>query len=164
MTDSAVTVSVCRSERESWDTIWKWAWFCRDVWWHSSQQEVEPRMESLFAVLDSLGVRSVLDCACGLGTKTVLIAKRGYDVEGADGSPVAAEYAPILAGDDGVSIRFLHTRNERLGQTCGRTYDCVYSDGFDEFATREELATSARGIHAVLDDGGIFVFSGTPPE
>ena len=117
-------------------------------------------MNSLFATLDSLEVSSILDCACGLGTKTALLAKHGYDVEGADASPIAAHYAPKLATAEGLCIRFLHARNEELGQVCSRTYDCVYSDGFDELATREELVSSAKGIYEVLTDGGVFVFAG----
>ena len=75
MAYSDVTVSVCQTECESWDTIWKWGWFSRDTWWHPYQQEVRPWMNSLFATLDSLEVSSILDCACGLGTKTALLAK-----------------------------------------------------------------------------------------
>ena len=164
MEQTPVAISICSTEPESWDTIWKWSWFCRDFWWEGYRREAETAVADLFAFLRTRSVRSVLDCACGLGMKTILFAEQGYEVEGADASAVAAEYAPKLAAEKGLGIRFIHARNEELGQKCGRTYDCVFSDGFDELATHEALVCSARGIYAVLNDGGILVFSGIAPE
>jgi len=161
---SPVEISICSTESESWDTIWKWTWFRRDAWWPSYRLEQEPGVQDLCSLLRKHGVKSLLDAACGLGAKTIVLTERGFEVEGADASPVAAEYARVLAAEEGRTIRFLHASNEELGRTCGHTYDCVFSDGFDELPTREMLSASARGIYEVLEEGGLFVFSGIPPE
>ena len=70
-----------------------------------------------------------------------------------DASAVVAKYAPKLAAEKGFIIRVMHACNADLEKKCGRTYDCIFSDGLDELATRDVLAASASGIYAVLNDG-----------
>jgi SAM-dependent methyltransferase len=162
MSGGPAEISVCSTESESWDTIWKWGWFARDEWWESYRQELTGATRALFALLDERNVKSVLDASCGLGVKTILLAEHGYQVEGADASAVGVRYAPRLAEEHGRRIRFFHSSNEDLGRHSGRTYDCVFSDGFDELPSREILAASARGIYSVLHQGGFFVFGCLP--
>ena len=66
-------------------------------------------------MLPKLDVGSVLDCSCGLGCKTILLAEMGYEVEGADGSAFAVKCAAELAAEEGHSIRFFRARWETLG-------------------------------------------------
>ncbi|MDI6805572.1 MAG: class I SAM-dependent methyltransferase [Candidatus Bathyarchaeia archaeon] len=94
-----------------------------------------------------------MDCSCGLGYKTVLFAK-----EGSDASAIAIKYAPQLARDEGVSIRFFRSQYEELNKKCGRRYDCVWSDNFDEISTYEYLKVAAKSIYSVLNNDGKFVF------
>jgi hypothetical protein len=88
----------------------------------------------------------------------------GYEIEGSDGSTVAIKYAPQLAKEEGVNIRFFHSRWEKLGKKCGRTYDCVFNDYFGEIGTREAMKSAAKGIYSVLNKGGKFIFHGLNPE
>lgn len=164
MTDERVPIFICPTESQSWDKIWQWAWFTRDSWWSSYRQEAEPTASDLVKLLQQRGARSVLDAACGLGRMTILLAESGFEAEGADASAVAASQAPQLAREKGFSIRIMHARNEELGQKCGRTYDSIFSDGFDELASRDVLAASARGMYAVLRDGGFLAFVGIPQD
>jgi 2-polyprenyl-3-methyl-5-hydroxy-6-metoxy-1,4-benzoquinol methylase len=159
-----VQLSVCSNEAESWDTIWKWWWFTRAPRESTYWEENQAAMTELSALLTDLHVKSVLDSSCGLGYKTILLAKMGYECEGSDASPVAIKYAPHLAEEQELRLRFFQSTYEELGQKCGRMYDCVFSDYFDEIATRETLEASARGIHSVLHHGGRLVFSGIPAE
>ena len=104
MTDTRVPIRLCSTESESWDMIWRWTWFSREAWWPSSRQEAEPGLSGLVTLLRQRGVRSVLDAACGLGRKTILLAERGFEVEGADASAVAVTYAPRLAAEKGLTM------------------------------------------------------------
>lgn len=163
MSGDPVIVSVCSTESESWDTIWKWSWLARDAWLRPYRKELAEGMGALRTLLDEHNVRTVLDASCGLGVKTIILAEQGYQVEGADSSAIGVQYAPKLAEEHGKRVRFFHSSNEDLGRLSGRTYDCVFSDGFDELPSREILAASARGVHSVLDPGGLFVFGCLPP-
>jgi len=159
-----VEIKICSNEEESWDIVWKWSWFTRELWESKYWNEVRKSLKPLFQLLTQLKVKSVLDCSCGLGFKTLLIAEKGYEAEGSDGSAIAVRYASQLARERGVNIRFFHSRWEELGVKCGRTYDCVFSDYFDEIETYETLKASATGIYSVLNYDGKFIFSGPNPE
>ncbi|ANY09065.1 class I SAM-dependent methyltransferase [Pseudonocardia sp. HH130630-07] len=49
---------------------------------------------------------TVLDVGCGTGEHTVLLAARGVDVLGVDGSPAAVQRAGAVAAASGVDARF----------------------------------------------------------
>lgn len=121
-------------------------------------------MQALFSLLPRPPAMSILDCSCGLGFKSVLFAKMGYEVEGSDGSAIAISHAPQFAKEEGFNIRFFQSRFAELGERCGRRYDCAFSDYFDEIGTYETLKASAQGIHSVLNDGGKMIFCGPRPE
>jgi SAM-dependent methyltransferase len=159
-----VEVKISSSEEESWNTVWKWSWFMKDVWMPIYRQANQKEIDKLLPLLRKLRIKSVLDCSCGLGSKTTLLAKMGYEIEGSDGSTVAIKYAPQLAKEEGVNIRFFHSRWEELGEKCERTYDCVFNDYFDEIETREAMKSAAKGIYSVLNKGGKFIFYGLNPE
>jgi SAM-dependent methyltransferase len=136
-------------------------WFTRDVWESEYWKEEQIALQPVFSILSKLRVESILDCSCGLGYKTVLFAKAGYEVEGSDASAIAIKYAPQLAKDEGVKIRFFPSRYEELNKKCRRKYDCVWSDNFDEISTYKYLKTTARSIYSVLNYDGKFVFLAT---
>lgn len=140
--------------------IWKWIWFTKGQWRREFRKHKEGTRRALASLLPELGVRSVLDCSCGLGWKTILLAEMGFDAEGCDGSRFAVKRASQLAREEGLDIRFFHSRWEGLGKTCGRKYDCVYNDAFAWITRRKALSASAKGICAALNRGGKFVFQG----
>ncbi|RLG17789.1 hypothetical protein DRN62_00130 [Nanoarchaeota archaeon] len=159
-----VRVYVCPNELESWNTLWRWMWFTRDSWESKYWKEERIAVKPLLSLLRKLKVKSVLDCSCGLGYKTVLVAKAGYEVEGSDGSPVAIRFAPLLAEENGLKIRFFTSLYNELSERCKRKYDCVLSDNIDEISTREGMKIAAKNVHAVLNEGGKLIFSGIQPK
>jgi SAM-dependent methyltransferase len=152
---------VCANELESWGIRWKWLWFTRDVWESEYWKDEQTALKPVFRLLSKSKLKSILDCSCGLGYKTVLFAKAGYKVEGSDASVVAVKYAPQLAKDEGVNIRFFRSHYEELNRKCKRKYDCVWSDNFDEISAYEYLKAAARSIHSVLNQDGKLVFVAT---
>lgn len=159
-----VELSIYRDEKQAWDVHWKWSWFTRNIWMSEYWKRTEEALQPLFSLLPKLHVNSILDCSCGLGFKTIMFAKAGYEVEGSDASYMAVKNAPQLAKEHGVKIRFFRSLFEELGKTCRRKYDCVYSDYFDEIGTHEELRESAKGIYSVLKDNGKFIFCSFSPK
>jgi len=153
-----VKILVCPNQESSWDTIWKWEWFSRDFWKPIKREENMDGVLALHSHLSKLGIKSILDCSCGLGFKTILLAELGYEVEGSDASAIAVRYAPQLAKEEGLNIGFFRSRWEELGEEYKRKFDCVFSDAFDWITKRESLLASAKGIYSVLKKNGIFVF------
>jgi SAM-dependent methyltransferase len=149
-----------RTGAGAWDTIWKWTWFTKEQWQGDFRKRQEGTRRALASLLAKLGVNSILDCSCGLGWKTILLAEMGYDAEGSDGCGLAVRKASQLAREEGLDIRFFRARWEKLGQICGRKYDCIYNDAFAWITRRGALLASARGICAALKRGGKFVFQG----
>lgn len=149
-----------RTGLRAWDMIWKWTWFAKEQWQGEFREQRKGTRQFLESLLPELGVKSVLDCSCGLGTKTILLREMGYDVEGCDWGKVAVRHASELANAEGFDIRFFHSRWEKLAETAWRKYDCVYNDGFHWITARRSLLASARGIYSVLKRGGKFIFHG----
>jgi SAM-dependent methyltransferase len=145
---------------EAWDTIWRWTWFTRDQWQPRFRKWKEGTKRAMSSLLAKLNVKSVLDCSCGLGWKTIILAEMGYEAEGCDGSMVAVRCAMDLANQEGHNLRFFHSRWEELAQTAGRMYDCVYNDAFAWITERDSLFASAKNIASILKPGGAFVFQG----
>jgi SAM-dependent methyltransferase len=156
-------INISPNEEESWDTFWKWKWFKKDAW-RSNLRNAEDIIENrhvFTTLLSELKVGSVLDCACGMGRKTIVFAEMGYEIEGCDGSALAVRYAQQLAKEEGLKIKFFQSRWEELGKKCKRKYDCVFNDAFNWITTRKALEASAKGIYSVLKEGGKFIFFGT---
>ena len=159
-----VNVHVCQSDEESWDTLWKWSWFTREIWIMEYWKKTEEALRPVFPILSSRGIKSVLDCSCGLGFKTIMFAKMGYEVEGSDVSAVAIKYAPRLAKEQGFNIKFFRSNFKDLNKNCKRRYDCAFSDYFDELETYEMLREAAEGVRSILKKNGIFIFCSLTPE
>ena len=81
----------------AWDTIWKWMWFTKDQWQLQFRKWNEGTRCALSLLLPKLHAKNVLDCSCGLGWKTILLAEMGYKVEGADNCAFAVKHAAELA-------------------------------------------------------------------
>jgi len=149
-----------RTGARAWNTIWKWTWFTKDQWQGEFRNWKKGTRRALGSLLPKLKAKSILDCSCGLGWKSVILAEMGYEVEGSDGSRVAVRNAADLATQEGHALRFFRSRWEDLAQAAGRKYDCVYNDAFAWITARRSLLASARGIAGVLKPGGKFVFQG----
>jgi len=159
-----IKIHTCSNELESWNTLWEWLWFTRESWESKYWKELRTAVKPLLSLLHKLKVKSILDCSCGLGYKTILLAKAGYEVEGSDGSKIAIKYAPLLAKENGLKIRFFTASYDELSKKCKRKYDCVYSDNIDEISTRKGLMTAAKNAYTILNEGGKLLFCSVNPK
>ncbi len=113
----------------------------------------------------AIPVRTVLDLACGTGSLTAELTRRGYEMIGADRSAemlaVAAEKCRDLPGEAPI---FLHQSMEKL-DLYGTIDACVCCLDSVNYVTRPAaLERAFSRVHLFLMPGGLFVFDVKPPE
>ncbi len=107
-----------------------------------------------------------LDLACGTGTLSCLLARRGYSVIGTDQSPdmltQAAEKAEGLTG--GEAPLFLCQPMEELELYSGVDFCTCCLDGLNYVTHKSTLKKIFRRVYAYLLPGGLFLFDLQLPE
>lgn len=112
-----------------------------------------------------LPVRTVLDLACGTGSLTAELARRGYEMIGVDLSPEmlaqAAEKCRDLPGEAPILLQQPMDRLDLYG-----TIDaCVCCLDSVNYVTRPQvLARAFQRVHLFLMPGGVFVFDINTPD
>lgn len=100
----------------------------------------------------------LLDSGCGTGTLSVLLAKQGYEVIGADASPDMLMEAQNKAAESGVQILFLCQPMEQL-DLYGTVRAAVCTlDALNHLPNREAVETALSRVSLFLEPDGIFIF------
>lgn len=104
------------------------------------------------------GVRRVLDAACGTGHHAIALARRGYQVVGADLSAAMVERARENARAAGVDVAFYVAALGEL-EELGGTFDAVLCLGnsLPHLLTASAVAGALADFAAVLRPGGLLV-------
>jgi glycine/sarcosine N-methyltransferase len=127
----------------------------RFVNWEGRLAHELPFFERLF---HEHGVERVLDAACGTGHHALALARRGYDVVGADLSAPMIERARHNAAAAGLDAAF-HVAG--LGELArlGQTFDAVLCLGnsLPHLLTAAKVAAALVDFAAVLRPGGLLV-------
>ena len=99
----------------------------------------------------------LLDLCCGTGTLSCALARRGYDMIGADASPDMLSMAMKKAAEEGVSPLFLCQSAEELDLY--GTVDAAVSslDSFN-YLSRESLPGVLKRLHLFIRPGGLLIF------
>ena len=101
----------------------------------------------------------ICDLACGTGTFTVNLAKRGYDMIGVDNSPQMLTQAREKAASAGLDILFLLQSFTKLDLYGGCDAFLCMLDGFNYVLSPKTLFDIAKKIKTCfLEPGGIFIF------
>ena len=119
--------------------------------------------EKIFAEY-GVSPQTILDLACGTGTMTLILARRGYEMIGTDASPemlsVAAEKAAGLKA--GMKPLFLNQAMEKL-DLYGTVEAAVCSlDGLN-YVKRELLPEVFRRLRLFIQPGGVLIFDVNTP-
>lgn len=106
----------------------------------------------------------ILDLACGTGSMTLELAKRGYNMIGADGSEGMLTRALDNAYDRGISdVLFLRQdmRSFELYGTVGAITCCL--DSINYLTTEDDIKKCFACAHNYLDPDGLFLFDMNTP-
>lgn len=118
------------------------------------------RADYFCRLMDSLGHSPglVLDLACGTGSLTVELKKRGLDVYGADGSFEMLSVAQQKAADLGQDILFLCQPMQKLDLY--GTVDTVICalDSINHLTSEHDVLAAFRRVSLFLNPGGYFLF------
>lgn len=112
-----------------------------------------------------LPIHTVLDLACGTGSLTCELARRGYEMIGSDLSEEMLALAAEKARDvDGIPPIFLHQAMEDL-DLYGTIDACVCCLDSVNYVTRPKLLARAfQRVHTFLMPGGLFLFDINTPD
>ncbi|MBR2742215.1 MAG: class I SAM-dependent methyltransferase [Clostridia bacterium] len=105
----------------------------------------------------------VADLACGTGTLTELMAKRGYDMIGIDGSVAMLGAAQNKRAESGLDILYLNQdmASFELYGTVGAIVSSL--DSVNHVTDKNELMKCFLNCHMYLDYGGAFIFDVNTP-
>ena len=99
-----------------------------------------------------------LDLACGTGSLTVELKKRGVDVFGVDGSREMLSEAMEKAYDEGLPILFLCQSMEKL-DLYGTIDTCVCTlDSLNHITLKKSLKAAIDRVGLFMNPGGMFIF------
>ncbi|MBQ7542093.1 MAG: class I SAM-dependent methyltransferase [Clostridia bacterium] len=123
------------------------------------------RASTLCDLLSSFGVRDglVLDLACGTGSMTVEMAKRGYEMIGVDASAEMLCAAQQKAAEAGQSILFLCQTMQTL-DLFGTVRGVICTlDSLNHLTKEADLRQTVRRVALFLEAGGVFLFDVNTP-
>ena len=102
-----------------------------------------------------------LDCACGIGTQSLGLAMKGFDVEGCDISSGAVQRAPSEALKRGLNVPFSVANMLQLSAVGRSSFDAVIciDNSLPHLESDEQLLQAAQQAHAKLRAGGSFIGS-----
>lgn len=118
-------------------------------------------LDAYAALVDELGVQSVLDLGCGTGTFACLLARRGKEVIGVD--PAAASLDVARHKPEAEQVRWLHGDAFTLPSL---QVDLATMTGnvAQVFVTDEEWGGTLEYVRTALRPGGWLVFESRDPE
>ena len=108
--------------------------------------------------------KRVLDLACGTGSLTLELCRRGYEMTGVDFSGDMLALAEEKCREAGYSPRFFCQGMERLTLP-GEVDACVCClDSVNYVLQPEKLRRAFARVHRSLAPGGVFIFDADTPE
>ena len=127
--------------------------------------EYSRRADYICSLLSENGINGglLLDVACGTGSLSVEMSKRGFDVTGVDISREMLCEAQNKMYESGENILFL-CQDMRYLDLFG-TVDCAVCtlDSLNHLTSEEDLLKAFKSVSLFLEDGGIFIFDMNTP-
>lgn len=123
--------------------------------------EYEKRADYISALFERYGVKGkepVLDLACGTGSLTVELAKRGYDMIGTDSAYAMLSQAQNKKYAENVDALFLcqeMTELDLYGTISGAV--CML-DSLNHLESAEDVKKTIEKVGLFMEHGGIFIF------
>lgn len=101
---------------------------------------------------------TALDLACGTGSTTLPLARRGVSMTGLDLAPAMLKIAREKAAAEGLPVDFVEKNMLELDYE--KQFDMIVSfqDGINYLTGDRDFETLAAGVGKGLKDGGLFLF------
>lgn len=129
--------------------------------WQAATQEQAIILDRIFTNNGFDPSAHILDCACGIGTQAIGLARLGYHVTGSDISDGEIAEARERAGKNHVNVRFAHADFRALSDTFSERFDIVIAmdNALPHMLTGKDLESAIGSIVRQMKDGGLFVAS-----
>src|SRR5215472_17568227 len=129
--------------------------------WEASMTRQAAAIKSILDREQPLAGAAVLDCACGIGTQSLGLAKLGFRVTGADVSVGAVQRARSEAAARNLDIPFYVADMRNLGDVPADGFHAVIcmDNALPHLLSAADLTQAAGQIRAKLRTGGTFVAS-----
>ena len=108
--------------------------------------------------------RTVVDLACGTGSVTAILAKKGYPVLGVDMSEEMLTEAAMKAMDIDPMPRFVCQKLQELKLPRAVDMAVCALDSLDYITDPDDCKEAIRRTYKALNPGGIFIFDVNTPE
>ena len=118
------------------------------------------RCEYILEIFERLGhdMGLSLDLACGTGSLTIELKKRGVDIYGVDASYEMLSHAMEKAGDNSLDILFLCQKMQSL-DLYGTIDTCVCTlDSINHLTNPEDVQKTFDKVSLFMNPGGYFLF------
>ena len=113
---------------------------------------------------EGLKPRTCVDLACGTGSVTAILAKRGLDVTGVDMSEEMLTVAMEKVMDMEQPPRFICQKLQALRLPRGVDLAVCALDSLDYITNPDDCRDAIARVYKVLNPGGIFIFDVNTPE
>lgn len=128
------------------------------------EQAIEDQGNALSSLLTDYGVlppMPILDAACGIGTQTLGLAKRGYDVSASDVSPAAVKRLQQELGKRGLLARANVDDLRVLQSAEPSSFAAVLAcdNSVPHLLSDSDILCAFGAIYGCLRPGGLFVMS-----
>ena len=129
--------------------------------WNEATAEQAVILDRLFVENGFNQSAQILDCACGIGTQIIGLARLGYQVTGSDISEGELVEAKERAQANQVQIQFKNADFRALDEAFDEMFDIVIAmdNALPHMLTKEDLASAVKSITNQLKENGIFVAS-----
>lgn len=137
-----------------------YAYFARYYDGLTKNVEYQKQADYLETLCERLGHAPglTLDLACGTGSLTVELCKRGWDIYGIDGSPEMLSEAMQKASGEGLAVLFLCQKMQNI-DLYGTVDTVVCSlDSINHLTVSQDVQKTFDRVSLFLNPGGYFIF------
>ena len=128
--------------------------------------DYEATVEFYMQILEKEGVRprTCVDLACGTGSVTAILARKGLQVTGVDMSEEMLTEAFCKVMDMEQPPRFVCQKLQQLHLPRGVDLAVCALDSLDYITNPADCAEAIRRVYRALNPGGVFIFDVNTPE
>ncbi len=129
--------------------------------WQSTTHEEARILHKIFENKGFDNTAHILDCACGIGTQAIGLARLGYNVTASDISDNEIAEAKIRSSDANVKIHFENADFCALSKTFTEQFEIVIAmdNALPHMLSSTDLERAIKSITNQIKENGIFVGS-----